>query len=324
MSTTPVDNKGQRTASDVFSMSDEALAGRYKFSKEHGVGNWGSVWLALDKRSATSPDDQKKVAIKVVHRSKTAAAAVRVRSLWNEMKVVRLLKEGSHPSIIAYDCFIITPSYALIVMEFLPTSLPVKVDERKAKAWFETLASGVEFMHARGVAHNDIKPANILLSRSNMPILVDFGFSERYELGSADAFRSSLAYGTPEYLSPERAKGLMHDTRKSDVWSLGVTFFEIIMARTPFENDRGDNLVCPKGMDVYWHRTLKGKWIDIDSEKFRRCISPGLERLLRRMLAPNADMRIDSEDVLTDPYWSRTDGKWLHVRLIPCANLDAL
>ncbi|CAG8775528.1 16486_t:CDS:2, partial [Acaulospora colombiana] len=113
-----------------------------------------------------------------------------------------------------------------------------KVDERKAKSWFESLASAVEFMHARGVAHNDIKPANILLSASKTPILVDFGFSERYELGSADAFRSSLAYGTPEYLSPERAKGQLHNTRKSDVWSLGVTFFEIIMARTPFENDK--------------------------------------------------------------------------------------
>jgi serine/threonine-protein kinase GIN4 len=100
----------------------------------------------------------------------------------------------------------------------------------------------------------------------------------------------------------------MHDTRKSDVWSLGVTFFEIILGRTPFENEKVDNLVCPKGMDVYWQRTLKGKWIDIDSEKFRRCISPALERLLRRMLAPNADMRINSEDVLKDPYWQRTDG----------------
>ncbi|CAG8771762.1 1942_t:CDS:2, partial [Acaulospora colombiana] len=77
MATTPVDNKRQRTSSNVFSMSDEALAGRYQFSKEHGVGNWGSVWLALDKKSASSADDQKKVAIKVVHRSKTAAAAVR-------------------------------------------------------------------------------------------------------------------------------------------------------------------------------------------------------------------------------------------------------
>jgi serine/threonine-protein kinase GIN4 len=73
------------------------------------------------------------------------------------MKIVRSFKNDPHPSIIPFHSFIITPSYALITMAYLPTLIPVEVEESKAKAWFRSLLSGVEFLHKRGVVHNDIK-----------------------------------------------------------------------------------------------------------------------------------------------------------------------
>jgi serine/threonine protein kinase len=226
------------------------------------------------------------------------------------MKVVRTLKDSPHPAIISFHSFIITPSYALITMEYLPRLIPVEVRESKAKVWFESLLSGVAHLHNHGIVHNDIKPANILLSRSEQPVLVDFGFAERYELldgaesfvevvssplrknGSPSCrrgnpaisnpasssstsllspstkpvpFESSLAYGTPEYLSPERARGYKHDTRKSDVWSLGVTFFEVITGRTPFElddeNGKGEEFTTKEDLERYWSRTNNGIWV---------------------------------------------------------------
>lgn len=104
---------------------------------------------------------------------------------------------------------------------YLPTLVPVEVSESRAKEWFKSLLSGVHFLHSRGVVHNDIKyvyiilpviqvqvnlilntlplrPANILLSRDNIPVLVDFGFAEKYDLCSPKAFHSNLTYGTPE------------------------------------------------------------------------------------------------------------------------------
>jgi serine/threonine-protein kinase GIN4 len=75
------------------------------------------------------------------------------------MKIVRSFKNDPHPSIIPFHSFIITPSYALITMAYLPTLIPVEVEESKAKAWFRSLLSGVEFLHKRGVVHNDIKYA---------------------------------------------------------------------------------------------------------------------------------------------------------------------
>ncbi|TFY71842.1 hypothetical protein EVG20_g1148 [Dentipellis fragilis] len=285
-------------ATDIFSLSDQVLADRLQFIKEIGFGNWGSVWLCHPKSGRTKlPQEDIQVAVKLVHRSKTTTTAARVRSLWNEMKVVRAFKDDPHPSIVPFHSFIITPSYALITMDYLPDLIPVEVPEPKAKEWFRSLLSGVQFLHRRGVVHNDIKPANILLSRDRVPVLVDFGFAEKYEMKGSKAFHSNLTYGTPEYLSPERARGQPHDTRKSDVWSLGVTFFEILVGRTPFEYEEGEQFTTKADLEKYWARTVRGKWVG--SYK----MSKGAERLLRRMIQPNADLRCIAADAMADPYW---------------------
>ncbi|KAH0586424.1 hypothetical protein H2248_007659 [Termitomyces sp. 'cryptogamus'] len=290
-------------SNDVYSLSDQVLSDRLHFIEEIGFGNWGSVWLCRPKPSTGKSKDgreeasDQKLAVKLVHRSKTPTTAARIRSLWNEMKIVRTFKFDPHPSIIPFHSFIITPSYALITMAYLPTLVPVEVDELKAREWFRFLLSGVEFLHKRGVVHNDIKPANILLSRKNIPVLVDFGFAEKYDLKPDTAFHSNLSYGTPEYLSPERARGLPHDTRKSDVWSLGVTFFEILVGRTPFENSEGEQLSTKDDLERYWSRTLRGKWVG------EWHMSRGIERMLRRMIVPNADLRCTATQALNDQYW---------------------
>ncbi|EGN98503.1 hypothetical protein SERLA73DRAFT_110041 [Serpula lacrymans var. lacrymans S7.3] len=292
--------------SDIFSLSDHLLAERLHFIKEIGFGNWGSVWLCRPKHSSSESDHH--VAVKLVHRSKTSTTAARVRSLWNEMKIVRSFKHDPHPSIIPFHSFIITPSYALITMAYLPALIPVEVAEPKAKDWFNSLLSGVHFLHERGVVHNDIKPANILLSPQSVPVLVDFGFAEKYDLSSPKAFHSNLAYGTPEYLSPERARGLPHDTRKSDIWSLGVTFFEILVGRTPFEYEEGEQFSTKEDLEKYWTRTMRGKWVGTIKVKF----SKSIEKLLKHMISPNADLRWTASEVLADVYWTMSIEKQGH------------
>ncbi|KZT28346.1 hypothetical protein NEOLEDRAFT_916115 [Neolentinus lepideus HHB14362 ss-1] len=290
-------------ATDIFSISDQVLAEKFQFIEEIGFGNWGSVWLCRPKEDPSTEVHESlqhaKVAVKVVHRSKTPTTAARVKSLWNEMKIVRTLREDGHPAIIPFYSFIITPSYAMITMAYHPRLIPVEVPEQHSREWFRLLLSGVEFLHRRGVVHNDIKPANILLSKQNVPIIVDFGFAERYDLESSTAFHSNLAYGTPEYLSPERARGLPHDTRKSDMWALGVTFFEVLVGRTPFEYTEGEQFATKVDLEKYWARTMKGKWVGAYK------MSKSMERLLKKMILPNADLRITSSEAMEDPYWTK-------------------
>ncbi|OCH84370.1 kinase-like protein [Obba rivulosa] len=318
-----------REATDIFYITDQVLADRLQFIEEIGQGNWGSVWLCRPKPESSGVHNGPvpKIAVKLVHRRQASqvpedeqsdgqtlpplpdqpsdsfkkTTAARVKSLWNEMKIVRSLREEPHRSIIPFDSFIITPSYALITMPYHPHLVPVEVPEQYSREWFRSLLSGVEFLHKRGIVHNDIKPANILLSYENVPVLIDFGFAEQYNLNSSHAFHSNLSYGTPEYLSPERARGLPHDTRKSDVWSLGVTFFEILHGRTPFEACAGEEFCSHADLERYWNRTLKGKWLG--SWK----MSKGLERLLRRMIQPNADLRYTASHAMSDSYWSQKD-----------------
>ena len=60
-----------------------------------------------------------------------------------------------------------------------------------------------------------------------------------------------------QYLSPERARGLAHDTRKADIWALGVTFFEILIGRTPFEHTEGEQFATKAALEDYWSRTVR-------------------------------------------------------------------
>jgi hypothetical protein len=97
-------------------------------------GNWGSVWVCKPRRADFHPlhrltqqdmpaycparivagqHHHSRIAVKLVHRAKTPTTAARVRALWSEMKVIRTLRGDPHPSIVAFDSFIITPSYAL-------------------------------------------------------------------------------------------------------------------------------------------------------------------------------------------------------------------
>ncbi|KAJ3731278.1 hypothetical protein DFJ43DRAFT_438028 [Lentinula guzmanii] len=284
---------------DVFSFQDdEELSNRLQFIKEIGCGNWGSVWLCELKDEDRV--QKRPLATKLVHRNKESkTSAARVKSLWNEMKIIRRLKSDPHPSIIKFESFLLTPSYAIITMAYHPDLVTVQVSESHARVWFKHLLSAVQFLHSRGIVHNDIKPANILLSAKGIPVLCDFGFAEAYDLNSSAAFHSRFAYGTPEYLAPERARGIPHDTRKSDIWSLGVSFFEILVGRTPFENSDTDQCVTEEDLQKYWGRTLRGKWVGVWK------MSKGMERLLKRMLSPNADLRCTADEAIKDIYWAQ-------------------
>ncbi|KWU45609.1 kinase-like protein, partial [Rhodotorula sp. JG-1b] len=240
-----------------------------------GFGNWGSVWKIIPK------DQSGRVqSVKLVHRSAQPTSAARLRALWTEFKYVGAFADDPHPNLIRFYAFVLTPSYALCVMDFHRRLMPVSLSESHARPYLVQLLSAVAHLHKHGISHNDIKPSNILLSSEDRPILIDFGFAQQHEVGHPNAFISSLSWGTPEYLSPERAKGAVHDERLSDVFALGVTMYEIVVGRTPFEETEDETFLNREALVEYYTRTLTGRFWGESN------LSTSFTQLISKMISP--------------------------------------
>src|SRR6266496_4374779 len=99
------------------------------------------------------------------------------------------------------------------------------------------LAGGLQALHDAGIVHRDVKAANVILDEKGRPRLMDFDFAKRHDAGAPDtAPVTGHILGTPEYMSPEAARGDPVEFR-SDVYSLGVVVFEMFTGDVPFRGD---------------------------------------------------------------------------------------
>ncbi len=112
-------------------------------------------------------------------------------------------KRSSSPQ--AMLCTVVAPSprrrlrsSRRVIMPHLSHLIPVCLPPSRATPYFRQLASAVGYLHERGITHNDIKPANVLLSHNDIPVLVDFGFAQKWDAGGRGSFLSSISWGTPE------------------------------------------------------------------------------------------------------------------------------
>ena len=210
------------------------LLGRYRVIEQLGAGGMGIVYRAHDEKL------DRVVAVKVVTPGVLTSRDARDRFRREALTLARL----NHPHIAALYDVGEQDGIDYIVMECvqgqsLRTALQAgRFTVVEATRIILQIAEALEEAHAQGVVHRDLKPANVMMTAKGHAKVLDFGVAKL--LAGTDATQSLTEaagpIGTPLYMSPEQALGKSVDAR-TDLWSLGVLYYEMLTCRPPFKAD---------------------------------------------------------------------------------------
>ncbi len=214
-------------------MSFDSIGG-YSITRELGQGGMGKVYQARSSRGET-------VALKTVLWPENMDPRTRWEVVERFQREARAARSLDHPNICQVLDIGADDDTFFIVMEFLDGQTvgdliqfagAVKVE--RAMEIIISVCEGLAYAHEQGIVHRDIKPDNIMLLRDGRAKLTDFGLASITQ--EASVTQTGTTLGTFFYMSPEQAKGSKLDAR-SDIFSLGATFYEMVTGRRPFLGD---------------------------------------------------------------------------------------
>jgi len=199
----------------------------HKIVAEIGSGGMGRVLLAMDEALG------RKVAIKTLAPKYAGDPVLRARFMAEARAMARL----NHPNIARIYSLGPAEEPPHFVMEYLegaPLTRPAsRLTFEQRAALMHKVVLAAQFLHEQGIIHRDLKPANILVGPDLEPKLLDFGLA--LELGGQERLSAiGEVAGTPEYLSPEQARGAKALDARSDVFSLGAVLYELLTGSPPF------------------------------------------------------------------------------------------
>lgn len=220
----------------------EVIENRYRLERPLGSGGMGAVWLA------TQLMVDRPVAVKLLH-----PAFIDQKDLQARFEVeAKAIGKLNHPNVVTlYDFGFSTELEAFYtVIEYIDgVSLDKRLNERmplqEVCDIIRMVALALDHAHHHGILHRDLKPENVMLARmtdgSLMTKVLDFGIARivkgTYEVESPESQRITKAgevFGTPAYMSPEQARSIRRLTPASDLYALGIMFYELVAGRLPF------------------------------------------------------------------------------------------
>lgn len=210
--------------------------GRYQVVGILGKGAMGTVYKGMD------PAINRNVALKTIRldfvNDPEELAELKAR-LFREAQAAGNL---SHPNIVTIYDVGSENNLQYIAMEYLQGQTLEDLIRKKTKMNYRIISQiisqiclALDYAHSQGIVHRDIKPANIMILADYKVKVMDFGIAR---VDSSSMTRTGIAMGTPNYISPEQLSGKPID-RRTDIFSLGVVMYEMLVQRRPF---RGENL----------------------------------------------------------------------------------
>lgn len=214
----------------------------YQLIRLLGRGGMGEVYLARNKNI------EQLVAVKALHPRYADNPMVRARFKQEAV----MLNSLNHPNIVKFLNFVENEYGVFLIMEYvdgctLEEYIMKKnglIVEEKAYPMFSEILDAFSYAHQHGIIHRDIKPSNIFLDKQGHIKVLDFGIAQIIsEVNGSQGYASTM--GTPAYMSPEQVYGQKLDQR-SDVYSLGVLFHQMLTGRAPYDSTTMSELEIKK------------------------------------------------------------------------------
>jgi serine/threonine-protein kinase len=207
--------------------------GPFAIEKELGSGAMGTVYRAVFTKTG------QKVAVKVMA---PGLGTTNDNALARFEREVEILKQLKHPNVVRLFGHGKERGTRYFAMEFVEgESLDRLMARRGRMSWEEVvqlgrqLCAALQHAHEKGIVHRDLKPSNLMILRDGTLKLTDFGIAK--DLDVTQLTGANCTVGTAAYMSPEQCRGERDLTYKSDLYSLGVVFYELITGRKPFTAD---------------------------------------------------------------------------------------